>query len=172
MDEKIFKERVLRLKKIGKVLEELPSEIRALAFPIISDYAMTGLTQGGETARGRKANVLDEAKIPPPMDREGFFKEFDHGKPADNAKLLAAWFYKEYGTEPFSYDEIRELAKNVGVTVPGRIDMTFSAATENGKKLFTHAGQGKLIPTVHGEAYLKETYRILKGTKQRPAKIK
>jgi hypothetical protein len=167
MDEKTFKERVSRLKEVGKVLETLPAEIRALAFPLISDYVSSGAAHVSAAGHERKSHASGETKAQP-VDREGFFKAFDHDKPADNAKLLAAWLYREYGTEPFSGEEVNELATEVGVTIPGRIDMTFAQAKEKGKHLFARAGRGKFKPTVHGEAYLKATYKIAKGTKQRP----
>ena len=55
----------------------------------------------------------------------------------------------------------------MGVTIPTRVDMTLLSAKENGKKLFARAGTGKFKPTVHGEANLKATYNVKKGTKRR-----
>lgn len=169
MDAKEFKERAARLKEIAKILEELPAEVRALAFPLLSDYIHPEASNE-ESGSHKAKSPSGQGKAPPPADREGFFKAFDHHKPADNAKLLSAWLYREYGTEPFSIEEIEELATEVGITIPERIDMTFASAKENGKNLFARAGRGKFKPTVHGEAYLKITYKIAKGTKQRPAK--
>jgi hypothetical protein len=167
MDKGTFTERVARLREIGEVLENIPAEIRALAFPLISDYVSGAAEVPTEVRRERTHHTHDESKVQP-ADREAFFQAFDHDKPADNAKLLVAWHYREYGTEPFSLDEINELAKDVGVTIPDRIDKTFAAAQDKGKNLFTRAGRGTFKPTVHGEAYLKITYKITKGTKQRP----
>jgi hypothetical protein len=169
MDEKTFKERASKLKEIGKVLEALPPEIRALAFPLISDYASTDSSEEAGAGHKARSHQPGQARTAPPADREGFFKAFDHDQPADNAKLLAAWLYREFGTEPFSMEEIKALATDVGVTIPERIDMTFAAARDNAKNLFARAGRGKFKPTVHGEAYLKTMYKITKGTKQRPA---
>ena len=172
MNEKTFKDRVSRLKEIGEVLEGLPAEIRALAFPLLSDYAVGELESTGTAAhKGGKSQPPNPPNAPP-VDREGFFKTFDHEKPADNAKLLAGWFYREYGASPFSTDEIRQLAADVGVTIPDRIDMTLAATLDKGKKLFARTGKGMFKPTVYGEAYLKTTYGIAKGTKQRPTSPK
>ena len=38
----------------------------------------------------------------------------------------------------------------------------------NGKQLFVSAGRGQFKPTVHGEIYLKNSYKVKKGTKTRP----
>lgn len=98
---------------------------------------------------------------------EEFFSAHNHDKPADNARLIAAWFYREYGVEPFSVEEVSAKASGVGITIPARVDMTFVQAKEKGKKLFARAGRGKFKPTVHGEANLKATYSVKKGTKKR-----
>ena len=169
MDDKEFKERSERLKAIGKILEELPSEVRALAFSFLSEY-VTSASSGLHPPSPKEKSPATRTNTPPPADREGFFKAFDHERPADNAKLLAGWLYREFGTEPFSIDEIKELATDIGVTIPERIDMTFAQAKENAKNLFARAGRGRFKPTVHGEAFLKTTYKISKGTKQRPTK--
>lgn len=166
MDEKVFKERAARLKEIGKVIEILPAEIRALAFPLIAGYASIGLSHDGAGHKNKLQSPQDTKDSP--ADREEFFGAFSHEKPADNAKLAAAWLYQEYGSDSFSTAEIKEIEKEVGITIPDRVDATFAAAKENGKNLFTRAGRGKFKPTVHGETYLKATYHITKGKKTRP----
>ena len=82
-------------------------------------------------------------------------------------RLTNRWSAREYGAEPFSVDEVRQKADDVGITIPARIDMTFQAAKEKGKKLFARAGRGRFKPTVHGEANLKATYSVKKGTTKR-----
>lgn len=162
MDEKDFKERAGRLEQIAKVLEKLPAEVRRDAFELLKGY----VTEHSSAATIKKA--------PPKANREAggdtreeFFGAFNHDKPADNARLIAAHFYREYGAEPFSLDDVRQTADDVGITVPARIDMTFLQAKEKGKKLFARAGTGNFKPTVHGEANLKATYSVKKGTKKR-----
>ncbi|HXO22719.1 MAG TPA: hypothetical protein VOA87_22590 [Thermoanaerobaculia bacterium] len=118
----------------------------------------------GPTAKKTSAKVKDEV---PDDSEETFFKAFDHDKPADNAKLIAAYFYRTYGGESFSLDEVRQEANDVGLTIPDRVDMTFLQAMENGKKLFARAGKGKFKRTVHGQAHLKTTYSVKKGTQKR-----
>lgn len=154
MDEKEFKTRAGRLDQIAKVLEKLPAEVQSDAFDLLKSY------------------VTEHSPEPPPKKTRAksqpeFFAAFDHDKPADNARLIAAWFYREYGVEPFSLDEVRAKANDVGITIPARIDMTFLQAKEKGKKLFARAGTGQFKPTVHGEANLKATYSVKKGTKKR-----
>lgn len=162
MDEKEFKTRAGRLEQIAKVLERLPAEVRSDAFDLLKSY----VTEHSSASLTKKAPAKGEPEVPGESDEE-FFGAFDHDKPADNARLIAAWFYREYGVWPFSMDEVREKADGVGITIPARPDMTFVQAKENGKKLFARAGTGKFKPTVHGEASLKATYSVKKGTKKR-----
>jgi hypothetical protein len=98
------------------------------------------------------------------LDRDTFFLKFNHGKPSDNALLVVAWHYNQYGVAPFSGDEIRKLGDEVGVTIPKRVDMTIANAQHDGKTCFTRAGKSLFRPTVHGEARLKKTYGVKKGT--------
>lgn len=162
MDEKEFKTRSTRIEQVAKVIEKLPTEVRSEAFDLLKAY----VTEQAPGSAGKKA--APNAKHQGSDDsEESFFGNIDHDKPADNARLIAAYFYREYGAEPFSVDEVRHKAGDVGITVPARMDMTFEAAKEKGKKLFARAGRGKFKPTVHGEAYLKTTYSVKKGTKKR-----
>lgn len=162
MDDKEFKTRSSRLEQIAKVLEKLPAEVRSEAFELLKDY----VTEHSSETRA-KPKVPKGGRDSAGQSEEEFFGAFEHDKPADNAKLIAAWFYREYGAEPFSLDEVRTKADDVGITIPARVDMTFQAAKDKGKKLFARAGTGKFKPTVHGEANLKTTYSVKKGTKKR-----
>lgn len=162
MDEKEFKARADRLEQIAKFLEKLPPEVRSDAFDLLKGY-VTEQSSETRTKKGERKGRRDTAD----RSEEEFFAAFGHDTPADNAKLIAAWFYREYGSEPFSMEAIRAKANDVGITIPARVDMTFLQAKENGKKLFVRAGTGKFKPTVHGEAHLKATYSVKKGTKKR-----
>jgi hypothetical protein len=163
MDNKTFEERTARLNEVAKIIEKIPDEIRHDAFQLLKDY-VTGQksTPSGKTNSGN--TDIEPVNIESKRD---FFAQYDNGKPADNVKLLAAWFYNEYGTEAFSIDELREEADNVGITIPSRPDATIKTAAAKGKKLFNSAGRGKYKPTVHGETNLKELYSVKKGTKTR-----
>jgi len=167
MDEKEFKRRVEQLEKIGNILEKLPAEIRSDAFNFLKDaIAERSSISSAKNVPGKtKAESIESTE-------EEFFRKFDLKKPADNANLIAAYFYREYGTEPFTAEEVRQKASEIGITIPTRPDNTFRYATEKTKKLFALAGKGTFKPTVHGEAYLKETYGVNKGTKKRPVESK
>lgn len=163
MDEKEFKTRAERLSEVAKVLEKLPAEVRREAFDLLKGY----VDKHSSASPGREAR--DKPAVDDAGDsEEAFFAAFDHDKPHDNAKLIAAWLYREYGTEPFSVGELREKADAVGITIPGRVDNTIRNAAVKGKSLFQSAGRGRFKPTVHGEKELKKTYSVKKGTKKRP----
>ncbi len=162
MDEKEFKTRADRLDRVAKVIEKLPTEVRSGAFDLLKGY----VTQEPPGSPIRKPATKDKSEDLGNSEEE-FFAAFTHDKPADNVKLIAAHFYREYGAEAFSVDDIRQMADHVGITIPARIDMTLLAAKDKGKKLFARAGKGKFKPTVHGEANLKTTYSVKKGIKKR-----
>lgn len=167
MDEKLFKQRVARLKEVSKVIEDLPAEIRALSFPLLEGYISGSDPELGKKTETPKAKSKDAANDDDHASRDEFLAKNSHDKPADNVYLLAAALFRDFGSEPFSIKELETLANDTGVTVPNRIDMTLKQGTNNGKNLFTSGGRGLYKPTVHGEAYLKETYKISKGTKKK-----
>lgn len=166
MDEKAFKETLARFKEAADVLNKLPPEVRLAAFNLLEAQPSTHTSPPGKITEGSK-----EQKAPVDVletkDAETFFTTHEHGKPADNAKLIAAYLYSQYGSEPFSLEEIRALSRAVGITIPSRIDATFATATEGGKKLFHGHGRGLIKPTVHGEEYMKSNYKVRTGTKKR-----
>lgn len=156
MDKQQFQERVKKLKEINKVIESLDPTIKEAGFELLKSYATgkeAGPSKGGE----------DEL----PKDKEAFFTKFDHDKPADNALLISAYLYSQYGTSPASLKEIKKIADDVGITVPDRIDMTLRQAQKDGKSMFNYGGKDNIRPTVHGEKYFKDTYKVGKGKKKR-----
>ena len=164
MEKKTFDERAKRLKEVDSVIKSLDPAIRADAFKILQAY-VTG--KGVKEQSG--ANGDSGGAAPDGTDRESFFTRFDHDKPADNVLLIAAFHYSEFGTAPVTIEEVRDIADDVGITVPSRVDMTLLQAKRNGKSLFARSGRSRFKPTVHGEKFFKETYTVSKGTKQKPA---
>ncbi len=158
MDKLQLKEISEKLHEVAEIIEKMPSEIRLATFNILSPY-ITGKEQAGPRT---PANEDYEG-----IEKEDFFRSFDHDKPADNVRLIAGYLYSEYGTTPFGLEEISAIANDVGITIPERPDMTLKKATHNGKSMFTTSGRGQYKPTVHGEAYLKETYQVRKGNKKK-----
>lgn len=165
MDEQTFKARVARLNEVGSVIAKLPEEIRNSAFALLSDYITQISSKKGASPNEEKANNENASD----MSREEFFQAFDHSKPSDNVRLIAAYLYREHGIAPFSVEEVVTVSNDVGLTLPNRVDMTIRSAQANGKNLFTPTSSGYFKVTVHGEAYLKETYKVKKGNKQKAA---
>jgi hypothetical protein len=170
MNESTFKESTKRLLELNKIIKNLDETIRPAAFSLLQDYVYCGVSAAASakpSAEGKirqqpvEVNELSE-------DRESFFSKFNHDKPSDNALLVSAYYYGQYGASPFSIDELKTLANEVGVTVPERPDMTFKMAQRDGKNLFLRAGRGVYRPTVYGEAFFKKTYEVSKGKLQKP----
>ena len=100
-------------------------------------------------------------------DDVAFFAKFPHDKPAANVALLVARHYSKYGTQTFSTSELNEQAGAAGLVVPARIDMTLVDGGRGGKRFYQKLGPGRFRVTVHGEAYLRETYGVRKGSLRR-----
>jgi hypothetical protein len=152
-----------KLEALAMPLAKLPPEVRLAAFELLKPHLVAEFAnarKSGDSTANRAASASSD-------DMETFFGKFTHDKPADNVKLISAFLYSMYGTEPFTLDEVRDLATKAGLTIPGRPDMTIKAAIDDGKKLYRSLSRDKYSPTVHGEAFLKKTYSIRKGSGQR-----
>lgn len=162
MNENTLKERTKRLLEINKIIKKLDSAIRPAAFLLLEDYVLSS------------AGLVKEPELHPAQrndrraDHEKFFSKFNHSKASDNVLLICAYLYGQYGSSPFGVKNIKTLADEVGVTVPDKPYMTIKAAQRKGKSLFRSVGGGLFCPTVHGEKFLKETYKVSKGTQQKP----
>ncbi len=156
MDKQQFQERVKKLKEINKVIESLDPSIKEAGFKLLQSYA-TGKEK-------ESTNGGDDESL---TNKEKFFTKFSHDQPADNVFLITAYFYSQYGTSPISIKEIKEVADDVGLTIPNRPDMTLKNAQRDGKSLFTSKTRGSWNPTVHGEKFLKEEYEVRKGRKKK-----
>jgi hypothetical protein len=178
MNDSELDEVVKRLKKIHKIIAELDPAVRAPAFATLQPWVVNGLqAESGSVATPKKRaakrapakskSTTEDKSITvgdnSGLDRDAFFLKFNHDKPSDNALLVVAWHYNQYGLAPFSGDEIRKLGDEVGITVPERVDMTIANAQYDGKTCFARAGKSLFRPTVHGEARLKRTYGVKKG---------
>jgi len=171
MDDVSFQERVKRLVEINKVIEKLDPAIRGQAFALLESYVVTGKVTAGKPGGGGG----DQQGKPPDMtdhdaDLEAFVGTLDaeEDTPAKNVRALAAFMYKRYGKVAFTTDEMNALAKQAGLTVPDRVDMTMKGAKVKGKKLFQQDGKS-FSPTVHGEAFFKEKYKVSKGKLPKPS---
>ena len=167
MENSTFQERVSRLKEVNEVIEKLDPAIREVAFSLLAGY-VTGQPYKG-TEGAPSADVSPNDGDLSEMETIELFSKYPDGKPSDNAVLIAASLYSQYGAQPFKLDEIRAIADSVGVTIPSSLDMTLKQAQRDGKALFQHTGRSEFKPTVSGEIYFKKTYQVAKGTKKRPA---
>jgi len=161
MDKSALKERIKRLREVNQVIEKLDPAIRHDAFVLLADYVAGALPD-------ERGKVKDRTLPGAPEDPKEFLAKFDHEKPADNVKLIAAYFYSQFGTAPFTTQELEEAARDAGLIIPDRPDATLAASARGGKRLFKKTQSGAFAPTVHGEKYLKEAYSITKGTHVRP----
>lgn len=166
MEISAFHERVKRLKEVNEVIEKLDPAIREGALSLLAGY----VTGQPHTADGKQQAVVAMGESEESgLQMAELFGKYPDARPSENAILIAAWLYSQYGAQPFKLDEMREIAESVGLTVPSSLDMTLKQAQRDGKALFQHTGRSEFKPTVAGELYFKKTYEVAKGTRKRPA---
>jgi hypothetical protein len=165
LDKKAFSEIEGRLLEVNKVIAKLDSSIRVAAFEFLKSYVSGGTLR---TIPSDPSNGPDDE--PSIGDLSDLIQAYPDQKPHENVNLLAAHWFSEYGSHPFTTRYIREQASASGLTVSARIDKALNTAREKGKKLY-EAGAKKAMfkPTVVGEAFFKATYHVKKGTKTPPA---
>jgi hypothetical protein len=166
MDENHFEELSKRLEDVNKVIAKLVPEIRCNAFEFFRSY-VTSTGVEDTPALKRSDDTGDSAVTDAPV-LERLIKDYGTSKPSENVYLLAAEWYSDYGCSHITIDAIRRRSEAAGLTIPARTDKTLKQAAENGKKLFQVDGAG-FRPTVPGEMYFKETFKVKKGTKTPPA---
>jgi hypothetical protein len=164
MENSTFHERVKRLNEVNEVIGKLDPAIREQAFLLLAEY-VTGQPSKAQTRH--QATAPSGEDNPSELPTTELFAKHTDGKPSDNAVLIAASLYSQYGAQPFKLDEMRAIAESVGITIPTSLDMTLRQAQRDGKALFQHTGRSEFKPTVHGELYFKKTYQVTKGTKKR-----
>ena len=86
----------------------------------------------------------DDLKESKDADGVSLFGKFSHDRPSDNVRLIAAYFFQQYGSEPFSIDEVKAMASEAGITIPDRVDMTLAAAQENENILLRELAEASL----------------------------
>lgn len=154
---------ITRLQRVSKVLKEFDSEIRPLAFEFLKPYLAGEVSAADQTLVHPVGNGQSHANL----GMHAFFKAHTQKKPADNVSAIAAWYYSQYGLTPLKKTDINETANLVGITVPSRSDKTLAQKTVKGKVCFRSTAGG-YVPTVHGEDFMKETYKVTKGRKPLP----
>jgi hypothetical protein len=152
-----------KLIELNEFISNLDENIRAPSFDLLLPYYLEEIEGKAPdditpTKKGQqKPAVVDTSS------RENFFDSFTHDKPADNVHLIVAWLYSQHGVIPLTAKLLRELADDVGLTIPDRPDTTMYAATKDGKSFYRKKGKGYQL-TVHGEAHVKKSYNVKKGT--------
>jgi len=160
MEKDEFKAMVARLREVNEVVKPLDEALRGEAVRVLLPYATGGAPappadpDGGGSDGGDGGGDI----------RQRLLAERGDGKPSDNALMCAAIWFAEQGKDPFNFDQLRDLASELGITIPARLDMTIGNAKRDGKKLFkSKGGRGSYAPTTHGETVLKTTFGVKQG---------
>lgn len=101
------KELVKRLREVNAIIAKLNPAIRSSAFSLFEPYIA-----GAPIAKGSGAGRGDEPQDSATEDADEFFTKHatDNPKPADNAMLVAAHFYSQYGSQSFGSEQIKKIA--------------------------------------------------------------
>jgi hypothetical protein len=159
-----------RMQGVEQAVLELDESVRGAAFFMMKEYIL------GEAREARALSVgRDDAPSDPADDSDGvdedivtFFSGREIKKPAAAVYAATGYLYSQYGSVPFTTKDIQDLADQVGLTVPGRIDRTLRTAQRNNKAVFRASKSGDWKVTTTGELVLKEMFGIEKGRKKRP----
>lgn len=162
-----YNKMVERLQKINKIISMLDPSIRSQSFDVLKKYVEVS-SSTSEKAAFDSDGSHEKNDVQHSLDIEGFISTLNVDKPSDNALAIVAIIYSEYGSAPFTSDDILKWSCKLGLTIPDRLDMTLKNAQSKNKKLFSQISNGKYKPTVHGESHLKRKYGVSKG---RRAKI-
>jgi hypothetical protein len=167
LDKKAFAEIQERLLEVNKVIAKLDPSIRVAAFDFLKPYILGGNIK----THSQHESKPDEGHDAATSDLAELVSKFgSDSKPSDNARLLTAWWFCQYGSTPFSIKWLKETSDSTGLTIPASPGMTLRIAMEKGKNLYKALGEGGLFkPTIVGETVLKATYKVKKGTKAVPA---
>jgi len=134
MDKKAFAELQERLLEVNKVITKLDSSIRVAAFDFLRPYIL-GRNIKAPLHHEPPAEDTDDA---PTADLAGLVEKYgSDDKPSDNARLLSAWWFSEYGSAPFSMKWVKATGGSKGLTMPDKPDMTYRSAKVNRKNLYS-----------------------------------
>ena len=172
MDEAV----VARMKEVDGVVRELDPEVRGAAFAMMQSYVLGGKIAPPEVHRHSGGSTdgaggADDGGAGDAGDDSiyTFFADLKITKPSEAVYAIAGYHYSVYGSAPFTIERLRDLAGQVGLTLPDDPGATLRMATKNKKSLFRHEGGGAWVPTTMGELFLKEKFDIKKGRRKPPA---
>ena len=168
MNEKHIQDTKAKLTEISDFLKTLDPELKPKALLLLLPFYFEDIKT--------PAPKEDVGETPPSSDNtniengQEFFSSYMHDKPAENVVMIAAWLYSKFGTYPITPSEIKDYASRLGITIASRADNTMRQAKREGKSLFRQSGKG-WEPTLIGESYFKDTYKVKKGTIPHPKEM-
>lgn len=172
MNKDEFENVAQRLKEINDVVKGLDESIRPSAFAVLETYATGDTWKVDERPKAPGKKVKENREKTEPLvdsdDAGSFIEKHLSDKAADNVKALAAYIYSVYGNVDFKATEIAEIAHEVGVPVPDRVDVTLGHASVDKKSLFQKRRPGVYRPTANGRKFFKDEYSVTPGTAKRP----
>jgi hypothetical protein len=170
MDEPTFKARVARLEEVNAVIAKVEEAIRAEAFDLLKPYISGDAVEGepdvsntdGNGGSGSNGGSGRRRRSGGAFDAEALVDDHESDNEADNVYLCLAIFYARHGRGPFTMPQLKTIAQEFGLAIPGRHDNTIRDAKRDGKAVVRKGADGWKI-TPGGETWLKETYKVTRG---------
>jgi hypothetical protein len=171
VNEDQYNQTVARLRTVNDVIKELDPALRAEALeilrPYISQAGADDAADEGEaretTTRAKRSNREAGEKL----DIKALLDEHAGDVAAQNGFLIAAILYAQYGTGPYEVKELRRFADEHNLLFPEQFNNQVGKAKRDGQRVFRKVKDGWQI-TVHGEKWLRETYKVSRGTQAKP----
>ena len=105
-----------KLLEINELIKQLDESIRQTAIQLLVPLYFHVMEEPAESVVGSSSDDKTHAKgqTHSTDDLGEFIASSEHGKPADNVLLLAAWLYSQYGVYPISTRDIQDLGGSSG----------------------------------------------------------
>lgn len=144
---------VERLSEVNQIIARFDETIRRDVFALLVPLVLG------------KTEARQETTEQGNPDLSSFFTVGQSDTPANTVHRVIAFLYARSGPE-LSLSDIREVAADVGLTLPERLDVTVSGAQRSGKPLYRSLGKGGYRVTVHGASFLEAEYHVKRGRAQ------
>ena len=109
--------------ELVKLLGPLESSVRKRA--VEAAMVLMGESSSQTVISTRPADRVTDRGA---LDIASFFGREENLKPAENTYLCAAYLFSLYGPAAFSIQDVRDVAREAGVVLPDRPDMTLRQA--------------------------------------------
>ncbi len=166
MDQMQFETIADRLKRVDGVIRDLAPTLQAEAVRVLMPYVINDSAEEDGQVGTDASDNGDRRAAGPAVDEDRIVETHASDVANDNAFLAAAILYSRYGKGPFAAKEFKQIGLEQSLVMPEQIHKTFGRVRKDGDRILRKVQEGWLI-TVAGEAWLRETYGVTRGSRPR-----